>query len=292
MAFSHDAATLCTVAPDGHALLWDVSGVPRSAKPDEKVADLPAATELIKPAFRLFKFFGGESPPKRGKKRDMSAQWRFVCMPSAAPASARAPPPLFAALNHPGGPGWIVRSDTRTGRCRAYAKACASMVPTLAVSDDTRLVVAGNSEGELIVFDGYSLARLHKVVAHDLFITSIMLRAATPSGIGALTGGVSYTAITCCGDNSVKLTPLPESVIKKRLPLAPFAWLSALVLLLSYVLQRWPALQTLLLPAAVQPYAAMLLGAPDAAAAPGGEGAAEWAAAEAVMAASGAAPDA
>lgn len=269
MAFSFDGSTLCTCAPDGRALLWDTSAVVPNGAPAGEVRSLPSPVEVPRPAFRLFNFLGGKKQPARGRKRDLSAQWRCVALPAGLPPKAArgAPPPLFAALNHPGGPGWLVRADSRSGRLRAWAKACNAMVPTIAVSDDARLVVAGNSEGELLAFDGGSLSKLLKVVPHELFITSLMLREAAPSGLGALSGAVSYTAITCCGDNSVKLTPLPPSALKKRTSLAPLIGLSIAVLMLSWLLQRFPALQALLLPSAVQPLAASLLGgaagAPD-----------------------------
>ena len=51
-----------------------------------------------------------------------------------------------------------------------------------AVSPDARVVVAGSSEGELLVFDGASLAKKLRVVPHDLFVTNLMLRASLPSG--------------------------------------------------------------------------------------------------------------
>ena len=268
MAFSYDGAILCTCAPDGQALLWDTRAIPGAPEAGATggVATAPppglaAPIALAKPAFRLFNFFGGASSSgRRGKKRDMSPQWRCVAMPSAPPASSRASTPLFAALNHPGGPGWIVRADTGTGQVRAYRRACSSMVPTIAVSEDGKVMVAGNSEGELLVFDGPSLSLLFKAVPHELFITSIMLRAAPAGGIGALTGAMTYTAITCCGDNSVKLTPLPPGALKKRASVAPFVYLALMVALVAYLMQCFPSLLELLLPERVQPFVAMLLG--------------------------------
>ena len=202
------------------------------------------------------------------QKKDLSAQWRCVAMPAGRPAKgSRAAPPLFAALNHPGGPGWLVRADSKSGRVRAWGKACASMVPTLAVSDDGSLIVAGNSEGELLVFDSGTISRLMRVCAHDLFITSLLLREAAPSGLGALTGGVTYTAITCCGDNSVKLTPLPAAALKRRTNYTPIVLLSLFVALLAWLLQTFPSLQPLLLPSAVQPLVATMLNGAELAAA-------------------------
>lgn len=262
MTFSYDGSALGTCAPDGRALVWDTSAVLPDGAPAGEVRSLPQPVEVARPAFRLFNLLGGKKQPARGKKRDLSAQWRCVAMPAGLPprAARGAPSPLFAALNHPGGPGWLARADSRTGRVRAYAKACNAMVPAIAVSDDAKLVVAGNSEGELLAFDGASLTRLLRVAPHELFITSLMLRESAPSGLGALTGGVSYTAITCCGDNSVKLTPLPPHALKKRTSYTPLLGLSLCVLLLSWLLQHFPALQSLLLPSAVQPLAASLFG--------------------------------
>lgn len=269
MAFSYEGSTLCTCAPDGRALLWDTSSVaPSAASPTGEIRNLPAPIEVTRPAFRLFNLFGGKKQPSRGRKKDLSAQWRCVAMPAGRPAKgSRAAPPLFAALNHPGGPGWLVRADSKSGRVRAWGKACASMVPTLAVSDDGSLIVAGNSEGELLVFDSGTISRLMRVCAHDLFITSLLLREAAPSGLGALTGGVTYTAITCCGDNSVKLTPLPAAALKRRTNYTPIVLLSLFVALLAWLLQTFPSLQPLLLPSAVQPLVATMLNGAELAAA-------------------------
>ena len=72
---------------------------------------------------------------------------------------------------------------------------------------------------------------------------------------------MAYTAITCAGDNTVQLTPLPPKVLaKKGLPGGAMLWLSMLVGLLAYVLHAVPSLQPLLLPAALQPLAGAILG--------------------------------
>ena len=76
---------------------------------------------------------------------------------------------------------------------RTYGRATENMLTTLAVSADARVVVAGSSEGELIVLDGRSLSKLKKIVAHDLFITNLLLRSADTSGLGALAGDSRVT---------------------------------------------------------------------------------------------------
>ena len=94
---------------------------------------------------------------------------------------------------------------------------------------DGSLVAVGTSEGELFVLDGHSLGALFKAQPHDLFITNLLLLPAeAPPG---------RAAITCAGDNSCILTPLPDSALVVRHG-GVLLWLSLLAVLLALVYTR------------------------------------------------------
>ena len=218
LCFSYSGATLATAAPDGQCLLWQAPPATGGTMPEPKPVSRPR-----------FWFAGPNQKPRKNasakKKADaLLTQWRCVAMPSDPPKSSRGRLLLYGALNHAGGPGWVAKCDATSGRWQAKGKASNSMLTTLAVSPDGRLVVTGSSEGELICMDGASLQRLLRLVPHDLFITNLLLRAtAEPTGVAALEAAteaagppqVTYTAITCAGDNSIRLTQLTPARLKK-----------------------------------------------------------------------------
>ena len=242
LCFSYSGATLATAAPDGQCLLWQAPPATGGTMPEPKPVSRPR-----------FWFAGPNQKPRKNasakKKADaLLTQWRCVAMPSDPPKSSRGRLLLYGALNHAGGPGWVAKCDATSGRWQAKGKASNSMLTTLAVSPDGRLVVTGSSEGELICMDGASLQRLLRLVPHDLFITNLLLRAtAEPTGVAALEAAteaaagppqVTYTAITCAGDNSIRLTQLTPARLKKGSGMGSLVWLSVLVLLVAIVYMR------------------------------------------------------
>ena len=132
--FSADGDSLCTVAPDGQCLIW-----PLKLGGGTGGALTQPPTALAQPPFTMHKMLSSQ------KQKNKKAQWRCVCM------SAGGAPTLFAAINHTGGPGWVVRASLAPARVEQYAKAGSSPVTALDVSADGSLVAAGTSEGELIV---------------------------------------------------------------------------------------------------------------------------------------------
>jgi len=198
--FSAEGDTLCTVAPDGQCLLWPLDGGGLPSKPP---------TALAHPPFTMHKMLASE---KQKKKR---AQWRCVRMSAGGGGGA---PRLFAAINHQGGPGWVVRASLAPARVEQYAKAGSAPVTALDVSADGSLVAAGTSEGELIVLQAASLQRLLRVQPHDIFITNLCF-----SGQAGV--------LTCAGDNSNIFTPLSPEKLKPD-----SYWLSMLIALVAVAL--------------------------------------------------------
>ena len=143
MAFSHSGAALATAAPDGQCLLWQppsASAVPTVAA-SGGAAHMPPPISVQKPAFTLFKLMGGgKSKSRRKPRKDAGPQWRCVAMPADAPSQPRTPPPLYGALNHQGGPGWVCLNDGASGKAIKVARATSSMLTAIAVSRDARLV--------------------------------------------------------------------------------------------------------------------------------------------------------
>jgi hypothetical protein len=230
MCFAPTDDALCTAAPDSRCLWWQLVG---------GAAEAPAPKEIARPAFRLFNMMGGGG--SKGRRKNAGPQWRCVAMPmGASQQSGRgAPPhPLFAVLNHAGGPGWVCRCDTLKGCVSKYVKAGSSMLTALAVPDGGAIAVVGSSEGELLVFDGTSLTKLLRLTPHDLFITGLMLRVPPPVA-GSKRSQSSIVAITCAGDNTVRLTPLPAALLQKSNGLvSTLAWLSVFVLLVAIAAQQ------------------------------------------------------
>ena len=108
---------------------------------------------------------------------------------------------------------------------------------------------------------------------HDLFITSLAILPPPPSRQSALahlagSGAPPPSApaplrlITCAGDNTVSLTPLPPKALARRGAMGSLTmWLSLLVILYAYAVAAYPALAALLLPQALQPLVASMGGA-------------------------------
>jgi len=186
-AFTADGSLLCTLAPDGVCLAWPLaSGGARAAAP----------SPVAQPSFWLHQL---THRPSNKRKRQAGAQWRSVALPASAPL-------LFGALNHTGGPGWVARCELRGLTCEAYARLAASPVTAIALDSAASIVAAATSEGELFVLDARSLARLYAATPHSLFVTSLLLCSAhSPCG---------RAAITCAGDNSCVLTPLPPAALR------------------------------------------------------------------------------
>merc|ERR1719263_1468706 len=147
-----------------------------------------------------------------GKQKNKKEQWRCVRL------SGGGKPGLFAAINHTGGPGWVVRASLAPARVERCAKVGSAPVTALDVSADCTLVAAGTSEGELIVMQAASLLRLVRLQPHDIFITN--LRFSSHGGV-----------LTCAGDNSNVFTPLPPDKLKPD-----SYWLSMLVALVAVAL--------------------------------------------------------
>ena len=198
--FSADGDTLCTVAPDGQCLIWPLGGGGSLTEPP---------TALAQPPFTMHKMFATE------KQKKKKAHWRCVRMSGVSGGGA---PNLFAAINHTGGPGWVVRASLAPARVEQCAKAGSSPVTALDVSADGSLVAAGTSEGELIVMQAASLQRLLRVQPHDIFITN--LRFSSQAGV-----------LTCAGDNSNVFTPLSPEKLKPD-----SYWLSMLIALVAVAL--------------------------------------------------------
>ena len=58
---------------------------------------------------------------------------------------------LHVALNHTGGPGWLLRAEldeAGTPRRVRYERLCGAPITSLEISADGSLLAAGNSEGE------------------------------------------------------------------------------------------------------------------------------------------------
>lgn len=198
--FSAAGDMLCTVAPDGQCLIWPLGGGGALTEPP---------TALAQPPFTMHKMFASE---KQARKK---AHWRCVRLRGASGGGA---PSLFAAINHQGGPGWVVRASLAPARVEQCAKAGSSPVTALDVSADGSLVAAGTSEGELIVMQAASLQRLLRVQPHDIFITNLCF--SSQAGV-----------LTCAGDNSNVFTPLSPEKLKPD-----SYWLSMLIALVAVAL--------------------------------------------------------
>jgi len=206
-AFSADGVWLCTAAPDSKCLAWALGD-------DGVLAGEPST--VAQPSFFWHK--------EKANRRTKGAQWRCIAVGDAPVGGAS--PLLFGALNHVGGPGWVARCELKGGSCEAYTKVASSPLTALALAADGAFVAVGTSEGELFVLDSRTLSRLHKSEPHALFITSLLMCPAdAPSG---------RAAITCAGDNTCILTPLPKEKLKSSRGLA--FCLVVLVLLVSALL--------------------------------------------------------
>ena len=100
-----------------------------------------------------------------------------------------------------------------------------------------------NAAGELFVLDGASLARLHRLTAHELFITRLLLLEPHDPEEGAADGGGTEPTrrrarcvVTCGGENVCKVTRLPE--LRRGWPAPPPLLLAALVLALALLI-KW-----------------------------------------------------
>jgi len=205
VAFGAGGGLLCSVAPDYQCLAFALG-------PSGALTGEPSA--VAQPSFRFYR----ENKYNKGK----GAQWR--CIAVGEPAGGGASPLLFGALNHVGGPGWVARCALNGGSCEAYSQVASSPLTALALAANGSHVAVGTSDGELIVLDARTLAQLHKSQPHALFVTSLLLCPAdAPSGTAA---------VTCAGDNSCILTPLPPAVLKPSGRGAAF-WLSLLLALLA-----------------------------------------------------------
>jgi len=188
---------------------------------------------------------------KRPKRNDKGAEWHRLAMPSAPLGKARDRLEVFAALNGKASIGYVARCDVTSGRMLRYRQATPNRVTALSVAPDGAFLAVGTNEGEVILFDGQYLSSLHRFQPHDIFLTSVTIRAAPAAGAAALSGALDYSVLTCAGDHNVQLTSLPGERLKRRMSFATIA------LLLSIAV----ALLAIAMPSLLPPSLAAWLGA-------------------------------
>lgn len=125
---------------------------------------------------------------------------------------------LYAALNHTGGPGWLLRAELpaeRTGATKIaqYSRLCAAPVTSLEASADGSLLAAGNSEGEVYVVDSSTLRRLLQLRPHELFVTTLLLIDAPARVIDDQVLSC-YALLSCSGDNLCRLSLLSRAQLE------------------------------------------------------------------------------